>query len=243
MLNKTILLFPVRSAIHFLVMVPWLSFGIIIGLFNNEAGVSVIFSWIHFFFRMYGIDICVQNNNDSTEHLAGCVFTLLNQNSLLDGLVGIEAIPRPGRGIVNLEYTMIPFFGWCMWTCCWVIIRQWPLQAKKTLAKAETFLRNGGNIWMSIEGRRSKDGSLSQFKKGPVVMAIRAQAKIVPVIIYGTKDVLGYGKWRIQSGRVVVRLLGAIHTNGMKYKDRDVLVNQLFALAEREVPEIRISDK
>ena len=70
-------------------------------------------------------------------------------------------------------------------------------------------------------------------------MAIRAQAKIVPVIIYGTKEVLGYGKWRIQSGRVMVRLLESIHTNGMKYEDRDVLVNQLFALAEREVPEIQ----
>ena len=239
MLNKKLLIFPIRSVIHFLVMVPWLSLGIIIGLFNNETGINIIFSWVRFFLRMYGIDICVQNDNDSTEHLAGCVFTLLDQNSLLDGPVGICLIPRPCRGIVNLGYALIPFFGWAMWIFCWVIIRQWPSQAKKTLAKAVDFLQNDGNLWMSIEGKRSKNGSLSQFKKGPVVMAIQAQAKIVPVIIYGTKECLGYGKWRIQSGRVVVRLLEAIHTNGMKYDDRDVLVNQLFALAEREVPEIQ----
>ena len=190
MSNKKILIFPIRSVIHFFVMVPWLSFGIIIGLFNNEAGANIVFSWIRFFLRMYGIDVCVQNDNDSTEHLAGCVFTLLDQNSLLDGPVGICAIPRPCRGIVNLEYAIIPFFGWAMWIFCWVLIHQWPSQAKKTLSKVEAFLRNGRNIWMSIEGKRSKDGSLSQFKKGPVVMAIRAQAKIVPVIIYGTKKVL-----------------------------------------------------
>lgn len=196
-------------------------------------------SWVRFFLRMYGIEISLQNDNDSTEHLVGCVFTLLSQNSLLDGPVGICAIPRPCRGIVNVEYALIPFFGWSMWIFCWVIIRQWPLQAKKTLAKVKTYLQNDGNIWMSIEGRRSKDGSLSQFKKGPVVTAIDAQAKIVPVIIYGTKEVLGYGKYRIRSGKVVVRFLEIIHTNGMKYEDRDVLCNQLIALAERQLPKIQ----
>jgi hypothetical protein len=88
-------------------MVPWLSLGIIIGLFNNEVGVNIIFSWVRFFLRMYDIDICVENDNDSTEHFTGCVFTLLDQNSLLDGPVGICAIPVPCMGIVNLEYAII----------------------------------------------------------------------------------------------------------------------------------------
>jgi len=60
----------------------------------------------------------------------------------------------------------------------------------------------------------------------------------ISVVIYGTKDVLGYGNLRIKPGKVVVRLLKAIHTKGMKYEDRDALVNQLFALAEQEVPKI-----
>jgi len=232
------LLFPIRSICHFLVMVPWLSFGIIIGLFNNETGVSIIFSWVRFFFKIYGIEVRVENENDTSDNLLGCVFTLLSQNSLLDGPVGIYAIPRPFKGIINLEYALIPFFGWCMWILCWVIVRQWPSQAKSTLSKVDTYLQNGGNIWMSIEGKRSENGSLSQFKKGPVVTAIRAQSKIVPVIICGTKEVLGYGKYRIRPGKVVVRLLKTIHTNGMKYEDRDVLLSQLIALAEREVPKI-----
>jgi 1-acyl-sn-glycerol-3-phosphate acyltransferase len=168
--------------------------------------------------------------------MSGCVFTLLSQNSLLDGPVGISVIPKPCRGIVNLEYAIIPFFGWAMWVFCWVIIRQWPKQAKKALAKVETFLRDGGNVWMSIEGKRSKDGSLSKFKRGPAVMAIRAQAKIVPVIIQGTKECLGYGMWRIRSGKVIIRFLEAIHTKNITYEDRNVLVERLFAIAEREVP-------
>ena len=67
-------------------------------------------------------------------------------------------------------------------------------------------------------------------------MAIRAQAKIVPVIITGTKEIFGYGNYRIRSGKVLIRLLKMIHANGMRYEHRDVLLNQLVALSEREVP-------
>ena len=52
-------------------------------------------------------------------------------------------------------------------------------------------------------------------------------------------EVLGYGNYRIQSGKVVVRLLKMIYTNGVKYEDRDVLLNELVALSEREAPKIR----
>lgn len=217
-------------------MIIWLTLGILVGLFNSEAAITLFLSWVNFIKKLYRIDVEVINDNDPAENLAGCVFTLLNQNSLLDGPLGLCAIPRPFKAIVNFEYVLIPFFGWVMTTANFVIIRQWPSQAKNTLAKVEDFLQNKGNIWMSIEGKRSKDGSLSKFKKGPVVVAIRSQAKIVPVIISGTRDILGYGKWRIRSGKVKVRLLKVVHTKGLKYEDRDTIVTQLSFLAEREVP-------
>ena len=223
-----------RLLINLLVMVPCLACGNVVGLVNREAGVSVLFWWVRFFLRLFGVAVTVRNENDSGEPLTGCIFTLLDQTSLLDGPVGVTVIPRPCKGVVNLEYALIPIFGWSMWVFCWVIIRQWPAQARKSLSKAESFLQDGGNLWMSIEGKRSKDGSISPFKKGPVVLAIRAQAKIVPIIITGTHESLGYGKWRIQPGRVVVRLLKAIPTSGLTYNDRNRLVDQLAAIAERE---------
>jgi 1-acyl-sn-glycerol-3-phosphate acyltransferase len=224
-----------RSAIHFLAIILCLSIAAIVGLFYRETGITIIIAWCRFLFWLYDIDLSVQNDNDSMEDLKGCVFTLLNQTSLLDGPAGMCVSPRPCRGIVNLEYALIPFFGWCMWVFCIVIIRQWPSQARKSMARVEAFLQNGGNVWMSIEGRRSKDGSLSPFKKGPAVLAIRAQAMIVPVVIHGSNKCLGYGKIGINSGRVVVRLLKAIPTAGMQYEDREMLVNQLLAVAECEV--------
>ncbi len=99
----------------------------------------------------------------------------------------------------------------------------------------DKFLRDGGNLWISIEGRRSKDGSLSPYKKGPAVIAIRSEAKIVPVIIEGTRECSGYKKLCSKEKVVTVRLLPAIATEGMTYDDRDDLVGRLAHIAEKEL--------
>jgi 1-acyl-sn-glycerol-3-phosphate acyltransferase len=225
----------IRSLANILIMIPWLTCGILIGILNKETGSTVIFSWVLFFLQFSGIKVRVENENSPSENLSGCVFTLLAQTSLLDGPVCVNAVPRPYRGIVNLEYALIPFFGWATWVFSYIVVRQWPWQSKNTLAKVDKFLRSGGNLWVSIEGRRSKNGTLSTYKKGPVVVAIRSQAKIVPVIIDGTKECLGHGQWHIRKGVVSVRMLHAIPTDGMTYDDRDALVEHLASLARREL--------
>ena len=216
-------------------MIPWLTCAIAIGIFHKEAGYEVALSWNRFFLRFSGIEVLIQNDNDSSEGLSGCVFTLLAQKSLLDGHVGVLAIPRPCRGIVNLEYAMIPVFGWGLWVFCYVLIRQWSWQSKRALSKVDKFLKAGGNLWMSIEGKRSKNGNISPYKKGPVVLAIQSQARIIPVIIEGTNECLGYGQWQINEGIVTVRLLPAIATKGMTYDDRDDVVRRLATIAEKEI--------
>jgi 1-acyl-sn-glycerol-3-phosphate acyltransferase len=225
----------IRCAIAALSLVPWYLVGILVGLVDKRNGLRIFVSWNRFFLRLFRIEVSVHNENDSTESLSGCVFTLLNQTSLLDSGIGGVSIPLPWRGIVNIEFTIIPFFGWAMWIFCWVIVRQWPKQAKRAMQQVKPFLQSGGNLWISIEGRRSKDGSLSRYKKGPVILAMQAQAKIVPVLIYGTRNCLPHGKWRISPGKVKIRFLEVIPTENMQYEDRDKLVNILRTLAEKEL--------
>ena len=224
-----------RSVIAGISLVPWYFLGMIVGLLDQDRGLRIFISWNRFFLKLFHIEIFLVNENHATVTKSGCVFILLNQNSLLDGSIGAMILPLPWRGLVNIEYALIPVFGWAMCLFSWVIIRQWPKQAKKTMQKVETFLQQGGNLWISIEGRRSKDGSLSPYKKGPVVLAINAKAKIVPVIHFGVQDCLPYGEWRICPGKVTVRFLKVIPTEDMQYEDRDKLVDALRTLAEKEL--------
>lgn len=199
-------------------MLPWYSMAVLVGIFHRKTGFSIGISYCRFLHKLYGLRVRLENDNK--EPLHGCVFILLNQTSLLDGPVGAPVIPRPWRVITNIEYAMIPVFGWGMALWGHVIVRQWPSQARKTLQKATNFLARGGNVWISIEGRRSKDGLLSPYKKGPVILAIQAKADIVPVVHLGVRDCMAYGEWSIRPGNVTVRFLRAIPTRELRFEPR-----------------------
>ncbi len=222
-----------RLLIAILLMLPWYSTAMLVGLIHRETGFSILVSYARFLNRLYGLRVRLENENKKPLH--GCVFVLLNQTSLLDGPVGATTAPRPWRVITNVEYAMIPIFGWGMPIWGHVIVRQWPAQARWTINKASRFLATGGNILISIEGRRSKDGRLSPYKKGPVVLAIEAKADIVPVVHLGVRNCMPYGEWKIRPGNVTVRFLRSIPTRDLQYADRTPLIERLRALAEREL--------
>ena len=51
----------------------------------------------------------------------------------------------------------------------------------------------GKNVVVFPEGTRGHDYSLRPFKKGPFVLAIAAQAPVVPVLVYGAREVMPKG--------------------------------------------------
>ena len=231
----SLLNYLLRCIISVLTLAPCFLLAMLVGLIDQNRGIQIIIGWIRFFLRIFHIEITVQNDNDPSEELIGCEFILLNQTSLLDGPIVLLAVPQPCKWITNIEFALIPFLGWSAWVFGWVVIRQWPGQAKKALERVRSYLKSGGNLLISIEGRRSKNGSLSSYRKGPVVLAIHAQAKIVPVMFYGVRNCLGYGDWRIRPGKVTVRLLQAIPTKDLIYEHRDALVSGLYRTAEQAI--------
>ncbi len=208
----------------------------LVAVFNFNAGFALIRQCCHFSLMVLKIEVIQENHNTEKDLQSGnCIYVQLNQESLLEGVVFPIVAPTPYRSIINIEFALIPFYGLAAAIAGWVIIRQWPKQAKRKLNKVASNLRGGGFVLISIEGKRSKDGSLSPYKKGPAVLAIQSGARIIPVITHGARDCLPYGEWRIRPGKITVKFLKAIPTKGMCYEDRDSLVRQLRELAEQEV--------
>jgi len=102
-------------------------------------------------------------------------------------------------------------------------------------ARAEAELRDGKSRGISIEGRRSRDGRLSPFKKGPAVLALRTRAPLVPFVLHGAHERLPWGAVSIRSGRITARVCRAIETKGLGYADRDALVARFGQVAQREL--------
>ena len=88
----------------------------------------------------------------------------------------------------------------------------------------------GASVVVFAEGTRDKSYALRAFKKGPFVLAIAAQAPIVPTLIYGTLDVKPHGQFAMHPGTVHVHFLAPIPTAGLTYEDRDRLAMLLAVL-------------
>ena len=224
-----------RYLISFLLLILMYSIAILVGLISRSAAWLIIVNWGRIFLKMFRVEVIVEYENQDFDTSSGGVVVGLTQQSLIDPIIGQIIAPSVFMSIWNIEFALIPFIGWISWIFGWVIIRQLPKQSKRKIKKAESYLRKGGLVYLSIEGKRSINGSLGSYKKGPAVLAIQANAKIIPVIIHGSYRCLPYGEWKIRPGKVKVKILNEISTEGMKYEDRDLLVGNLRKLAEQEL--------
>lgn len=70
--------------------------------------------------------------------------------------------------------------------------------------EASAVLRQGINMTIFIEGKRSFDGKLLPFKKGPFYLAIETGVPVVPVTITGTHYVMPKRRFAVKKGTVKV---------------------------------------
>jgi 1-acyl-sn-glycerol-3-phosphate acyltransferase len=162
------------------------------------------------------------------------LYVWLNQSSLAEVLAFAQLLP-PWHTVANVEYAMMPLLGWAMLPLRnVVIVRQWKWQAKRGIERAAARLARGETWLISIEGARTRDGVLLPYKKGPVVLALRSHATIIPMAVHGAHEVMPRGEWRLRPGHIELHLLPSIPTQGLSYEDRDTILARLRILAERE---------
>jgi 1-acyl-sn-glycerol-3-phosphate acyltransferase len=98
-----------------------------------------------------------------------------------------------------------------------------PEQSLPAIERAAEALREGNSFLIFPEGTRSRTGALLPFKKGGFIMALKAQAPIVPVAIAGARRAMRKGSPIIHPVTITVRLGEPIETAGLTLDDRDAL--------------------
>lgn len=99
-----------------------------------------------------------------------------------------------------------------------------PEQSLPAIDRAATALREGNSFLIFPEGTRSRTGALLPFKKGGFVMALKAQAPIVPTAIRGARDAMRKGSFVIQPVTIDVEFGEPVETVGLTADDRERLV-------------------
>ena len=100
--------------------------------------------------------------------------------------------------------------------------------AFKSYSDATERIQRGASVAVYPEGTRGHEYALRPFKKGPFVLAIQAQAPIVPVLVYGALDRQRKGEFKVYPGEIHMHYLPAIETKGLTYDDRDELARKAY---------------
>src|SRR6202035_4847553 len=128
-----------------------------------------------------------------------------NHISNLDPPITLPLIPRRTSVMVKKELFRVPILGKIMLIGSLVPVdrgnRDSGIAAVRDAVKA---LEQGLNMTIYIEGKRSFDGKLLPFKKGPFYLARECKVPVVPITISGTERVMPKGRFAIRPGTATV---------------------------------------
>src|ERR1700736_4239245 len=128
-----------------------------------------------------------------------------NHISNLDPPITLPLIPRRTSVMVKKELFRVPILGKIMLIGSLVPVvrgnRDYGIAAVRDAVKA---LEQGLNMTTYVEGKRSFDGKLLPFKKGPFYLAEECKVPVVPVTISGTHYVMPKRRFSIKPGKVKV---------------------------------------
>lgn len=168
---------------------------------------------------------------------------MANHQSNMDIPILFSALRRyEFRVLAKENLFAIPFFGPAMRRVGHVAIdRQNSRKAMASMNAAAGLLARGLGLLIFPEGTRSMDFSqLQPFKTGGAIVALKSGAKVAPLILVGSGDVLPKHARTPKPGRVRVRALAPLDPSAAyTIKDRDAFNNDLWALMDKAYQEMR----
>jgi 1-acyl-sn-glycerol-3-phosphate acyltransferase len=198
--------------------------------FTDEMG-GIVQQWC---MRTWARSLCaaagVRVVVHGAEHMAAGAGTVYASNhvSWYDIFAIASILPRY-TFVAKEELRKIPIFGWGAEGAGVVFLarenRKSAFEAYESVAGK---IRQGLNVVVYPEGTRSNSYGLRPFKKGPFVLAIAAGAPVVPVVVYGTREVMPKGSFQVRSGIVHVHLLEPVPTTGYDYDHRHELMRVVW---------------
>jgi len=151
-----------------------------------------------------------------------------NHESNVDPLVLFHGINPRFRILFKAEMQKVPVLGRAMLLAGYIPVdRANPEQAIPALDRGARSLGDGNSFLTFPEGTRSRTGSLLPFKKGGFIMAIKAQAPIVPVAVQGSRAAMAKGSAIIRPVMVSVRIGEPVETSGYTIEDRDQVIAEV----------------
>jgi len=158
-----------------------------------------------------------------------------NHTSNLDPPVLLPLIPRRTSVMAKKELFRYPILGETMRMGSLVPVDRGNRDAGISAVKAAAeVVRQGVNMTIYVEGKRSFDGKLLPFKKGPFYLAMECGVPVVPVTIVGSHKLMPKARFRIDPG--TVKLIFHDPIEPQKFGSRECLMETVRLTINRGLP-------
>jgi 1-acyl-sn-glycerol-3-phosphate acyltransferase len=148
-----------------------------------------------------------------------------NHESNVDPPVLFQALHKRLHVLFKAELTKLPVLGKVMVAGGFVPVERDKREASMaSIERAAESIRSGNSFLIFPEGTRSRTSEMLPFKKGGFIMAIKAQAPIVPVAVSGGRSAMQKGSWFVRPVMVDVKIGEPVETAGITVDDRDDLI-------------------
>lgn len=172
---------------------------------------------------------------DRFDHSRSYIF-MTNHTSNLDPPIQVPLIPRRTSVMVKKELFKTPILGTAMRLGDLVPVDRGNREAGiEAVNAAKVVVGKGLNMIIYVEGKRSFDGKLLPFKKGPFYLAIECGVPVIPMTILGTHYAMPKTRFSIKPGKVQVIFHPPIDPKD--FGDRDCLMEKVRAVIESGLPE------
>ncbi len=159
-----------------------------------------------------------------------------NHISNLDPPITLPLIPRRTSVMVKKELFKVPILGRIMLIGSLVPVDRRNRDAGITAVRdAVKAIELGLNMTIYVEGKRSFDGKLLPFKKGPFYLAEECHVPVVPITISGTEAVMPKTRFAIRPGLVTVQFHDPIEP--AEFGERECLMAKVRAAINGGLPE------
>ncbi|HXJ90394.1 MAG TPA: lysophospholipid acyltransferase family protein [Candidatus Binatia bacterium] len=172
---------------------------------------------------------------DRFDHSRSYIF-MTNHASNLDPPIEVPLIPRRTSVMVKKELFNTPILGAAMRLGNLVPVDRGNREAGiEAVHAAKSVVGQGINMIIYVEGKRSFDGKLLPFKKGPFYLAMECGVPVIPMTIVGTHSAMPKTRFAIKPGNIQVIFHPPIEPRD--FGTRECLMEKVRAAIESGLPE------
>jgi 1-acyl-sn-glycerol-3-phosphate acyltransferase len=215
-----------RTIIFYLLFFPWTLICLLVAITVSLTGLNathrVGIFWGKSCLILAGVKLRIQGANHIPKNQP--VIYVSNHQSNFDIPIIYAGLPLQFRWLAKKELFKIPLFGLAMQRSGYIPIdRSDRHKTMQSINAATKRIQEGASVVIFPEGTRTPDGKLRPFKKGALLLAIKAKVPVVPMTIRGSYQIQQRNSIKIHGGKPEVIFSPPLNT-------ADLATNQIGEL-------------